>query len=184
MAQPAAAPGHGGKHMSTLSRPLAWLLQCLLYAAFVGFLALFSHWPAYRHLDDDDALIKLSIVHLGARLRACVEQTAEELARLPPNMRAPSRCPRERAPLAVEVDVDGEPLLRQTAKPGGLSSDGSASMYSRRVIDAGEHHVAVRLRDSAREDGFDYERELTVSLQPAQILVIDFDSEAREITIR
>ncbi len=159
-------------------------MQGLLYAAFLGVLALFSHWPTYHQLGKDDALIKLSIVHLGERLHACVEQTAEELARLPPNMRAPSRCPRERAPLAVEVEVDGQPLLRQTARPGGLSSDGNASMYERRVIKAGEHRVVVRLRDTAREDGFDYEREATVDVRPAQILVIDFDSAAREITIR
>jgi len=170
--------------MTMLSRPLALSLQGVLYALFVGVLALFSHWPEYRHLDDGDALIKLSIVHQGARLHDCVEQTAEELARLPPTMRAPTRCPRERAPLAVEVDVDGQPLLRQTAQPGGLSRDGSASMYQRRVIPAGEHRVAVRMRDSAREQGFDHQREAVVTLQPAQILVIDFDSETREITIR
>jgi len=170
--------------MTTLSRPLAWALQGALYALFVGALALFSQWPVYRHLDDGEALLKLSIVHQGARLQDCVEQTAEELARLPPTMRAPSRCPRERAALTVEVDVDGQPLLRQMARPGGLSRDGSAAMYQRRVIAAGEHRIAVRLRDSARDDGFDHQREAVVTLQPAQILVIDFDSETREITIR
>lgn len=170
--------------MSTLPRSLAWLLQGVLYALFIGVLGLFSHWPQYRHLDDDQAVLKLSIVHLGERLHPCVEQSAEELARLPPNMRAPKRCPRERAPLAIEVDLDGEPLLRRTAEPGGLSSDGSASMYERRVIAAGEHHLAVRLRDSAREQGFDHLGEARVNLRPAQILVIDFDPENREITIR
>jgi hypothetical protein len=186
MAQPAPDPPHsfGAGVMTALSRPLAWALQGVLYALFVGSLALFSQWPVYRHLDDDQALIKLSIVHQGERLAACVEQTAEELARLPPTMRAPSRCPRERAPLAVEVDVDGHPLLRQTAQPGGLSRDGSASMYQRRVVAAGEHHVTVRLRDSPRSEGFDYHGEATVTLRPAQILLIDFDSEARVVTLR
>jgi hypothetical protein len=170
--------------MTAPSTPLAWALQGVLYALFVGALGLFSQWPVYRHINDDEALLKLSIVHQGARLQDCVPQTAEELARLPPTMRAPSRCPRERAPLTVEVDLDGHPLLRETAQPGGLSRDGSASMYQRRVVSAGEHHIAVRLRDSAREDGFDYTGEATVMLRPAQILVIDFDSEAREVTLR
>jgi hypothetical protein len=186
MAQPAAdAPRQrGAGAMSSPVTPTAWVPQGVLYALFVGVLGLFSQWPVYRHLDDDEALLKLSIVHQGARLQDCVEQTAEELARLPPTMRAPSRCPRERAPLTVEVDLDGRPLLRETAQPGGLSRDGSASMYQRRVVSVGEHHVAVRLRDSARVDGFDYHGEATVWLRPAQILVIDFDSEAREVILR
>ncbi|MBX3691703.1 hypothetical protein [Dokdonella sp.] len=170
--------------MSTLPRAFTWLLQGLLYALFVGVLALFSQWPPYHHLGKDDALLKLSIVHLGERLHACVEPSAEELAKLPPTMRAPRRCPRERAPLAIEIDLDGQPLLRQTARPGGLSRDGSASMYERRVVAAGQHHIAVRMRDSARSEGFDHQRESSVNLRPAQILVIDFDSAKREITIR
>ena len=185
MAQPAPDASAGiDDAMTTPSRPLAWALQGVLYALFVGALALFSHWPVYRHIGDGEALLKLSIVHQGARLHDCVEQSAEELAKLPPNMRAPSRCPRERAPLSVEVDLDGRPLLRQTAQPGGLSRDGSASMYQRRVVAAGEHRVAVRLRDNARGEGFDHQHEATLTLRPAQILVIDFDSEAREIILR
>ena len=49
---------------------------------------------------------------------------------------------------------------------------------------AGEHRVAVRLKDDARSAGFDYQREAVVKLAPAQILVIDFDPAAGGITLQ
>lgn len=167
-----------------MNRPVVWIGQALSYAAFAGTLALFSSWPMYRHLDADQALIKLSIVHHGQRLEACRENTPEELAKLPPNMRAVTRCARARAPLLVEVDLDGVPVYRQQAPASGLARDGAATLYHRLVTIAGSHRIAVRLRDSARSEGFDYQREAGIKLRPAQILVIDFDPAAREIVLR
>src|SRR3546814_16723613 len=95
-------------------------------------------------------------------------------------MRAPVRCPRERSPLTVEVDIDGVPLLRQVASPSGLSRDGAATVYQRAEVDAGSHRIAVRLKDDARSDGFDYRREADVPLSPAEILVMDFDAALPE----
>jgi hypothetical protein len=59
---------------------------------FIGY---FATSPKYRQIPDDVALIKLSISHLGDR--ECRKRTPEELAKLPPNMRAPMDCPRERS---------------------------------------------------------------------------------------
>lgn len=167
-----------------MNRPVAWIGQVLSYAAFAGTLALFSSWPVYHHLDADQGLIKLSIVHHGQRLQACQENTPEELAKLPPNMRAATRCPRARAPLVVEVDIDGVPVYRQLAPASGLSRDGAATLYHRLAISAGSYRIAVRLRDSARSEGFDYQREASIELRPAQILVIDFNAASRQITLR
>ena len=47
-----------------------------------------------RHARDEQ-LLKLSLSHAGARKEACHQRSAEELAKLAPNMRAPSVCPRE-----------------------------------------------------------------------------------------
>ena len=99
-------------------------------------------------------------------------------------MRSPTLCPRERAPLLVELDVDGRLAHRQLARPSGLSRDGSASLYLRQPVLAGSHLLAVRLRDSARSAGFDYQRQARVELRPGQILVIDFDSNSREIQLK
>lgn len=162
----------------------AWLGQALLYGAFAAFIGVFSQWPTYQHLAPGRALIKLSFIHHGQRLQPCRRLSAEELAKLPPNMRAPLSCPRERAPIVVEVDIDGAPALREIVESTGLSRDGAGSVYRRMETPAGVHRIAVRLSDSARPTGFDFERSATLALRPAQILVIDFDRERGGITLQ
>ena len=73
--------------------PLAWLGQLLLYAIFMLVIGVFSRWPVYHHLAPDQALIKVSFTHTGKPLGECKTQSEAELAKLPPNMRAPTRCP-------------------------------------------------------------------------------------------
>ncbi len=162
----------------------AWLGQALLYGLFVLVIGVFSSWPTYRHLASDQALIKLSFSHTGRPVSDCLRQTPEQLARLPPNMRAPTRCPRQRSPIDVELDVDGQPAFRHSAKPSGLSKDGASSVYHRLQVGAGAHRVAVRLKDDVRSVGFNHQREETVTLKPAQILVIDFDASTQKITLQ
>jgi len=164
--------------------PLGWLGQALLYGVFAVVVGVFSRWPAYQHLASDQALIKLSFNHQGKPVSECQRLSAEELAKLPPNMRAPLRCPRERSPITVELDVDGAPALRHVARPSGLSRDGASSVYHRMQVPAGTHQLAVRLKDDVRTSGFGFTREATVTLKPAQILVIDFDPERGGITLQ
>lgn len=154
----------------------AWVGQAVLYGGFAAVIAVFSSWPTYDHLPADHALIKLSFTHHAERVHECEPVSAEELAKLPPNMRAPMRCPRERSPVTVEVDIDGNPVHRETALPSGLSGDGAASVYRRIPVPAGVLRLSVRLRDSVRNEGFDFQRSEIVTLAPAEILVIDFDA--------
>ena len=108
----------------TTARPrgaAAWAGQVLLYALFALVIGVFSHWPPYRHLAPDLALIKLSLVHAGQPVGDCRRLDPDELAKLPPNMRAPMQCPRERSPVTVELDIDGTPAARVAAQPSGLS---------------------------------------------------------------
>lgn len=165
-------------------RRFSWVGQALLYGAFALAIGVFSHWPTYRHLADDEALIKLSFTHAAQRVDECRKRTPEELAKLPPNMRTPTQCGRERAPVVVEVDLDGKPAIRHVAQPSGLSRDGASAVYQRITVPAGKHHIAVRLKDRVGAERFDYEAEKSVELAPAQILVIDFDSQHGAITFR
>lgn len=165
-------------------RPLAWLGQVLLYGLFALLVGVFSQWPPYRHLAADQALIKLSFTHHGQVVSPCRQLTPAELAKLPPNMRAPMSCPRERAPVVVELDVDGQLAYRHSAAPSGLSKDGASSVYHRVQLAAGEHRIAVRMKDSPGPGGFDHAREATVTLAPAHILVIDFDAAKGGITLQ
>jgi hypothetical protein len=61
--------------------------------------ATFRHGPGLPQIPDDVALVKLSISHLGDR--ECRKRTPEELEKMPPNMRAPLDCPRERSDIKV-----------------------------------------------------------------------------------
>ena len=88
-------------------KPAAIVGQVILYGAFAAFIGYFATSPKYRQIPDDVALIKLSISHLGDR--ECRKRTPEELQKLPPNMRAPMDCPRERSDINLEVDIDGQP---------------------------------------------------------------------------
>ncbi|MGP1629098.1 MAG: hypothetical protein ACTS8S_04195 [Giesbergeria sp.] len=157
--------------------------QALLYGSFALLVGLFSRWPAYAPLEADEALIKLSFVHHGQRIAECRPYTAEELAKLAPNMRAPLKCERERAPVAVELDIDGAPAYRYTAAPSGLSRDGASTVYKRLEVPAGTHRISVRMRDTTATSGFNHQHEATVELKPAQVLVIDFDAERGGIVL-
>lgn len=163
---------------------LAWAGQALLYGVFALVIGVFSSWPTYDYLKPDQALIKLSFNHQGKPVSDCRDATAEELAKLPRNMRAPKVCPRERSPITVELEVDGATALRQVAAPSGLSRDGASTYYHRMVVPAGAHKLVIRLKDDVRSQGFDYQRQARVTLRPAQILVIDFDPGKGGITLQ
>lgn len=164
-----------------MKRAAAWAGQILLYGFFALVIGIFANGPAYRALPPGQALVKVSFIHHGQRVAACRPYTAEELAKLAPNMRTPLKCGRERSPVTIEVDLDGAPVYRHVAAPSGLSRDGASAVYQRLQVPAGEHRIAVRLKDNAGA-AFNHTRDATVTLKPAQVLVIDFD-EQKGITL-
>lgn len=149
--------------------------QVVLYGAFAAFIGYFATDPVYRQIPDDIALIKVSFSHLGDR--ECRKRTPEELAKLPPNMRAPMDCPRERSDIKIEIDLDDKPLLKHTLHPTGLYKDGISTMYKRFEIKAGEYKLAVRMQDNTALEGWRFVKEEKVTLKPAQVLVIDFNPD-------
>ncbi|MCC7487401.1 MAG: hypothetical protein IT529_20705 [Burkholderiales bacterium] len=164
--------------------PLAWTGQVLLYGLFALVVGVFSRWPPYRHLDSDQAVIKVSFVRVGKPVGDCRMLTAAELAKLPPNMRAPTVCPRERSPVTVQVAIDGRRVIERSAPPAGLKKDGASALYERLVVPAGERRIAVEISDDVRARDAPYRREATVRLAPGQVLVIDFDAGKGGITLR
>lgn len=150
--------------------------QLALYVPLMALIGYFSVAPRYATLAPDEALVRLSFIHAAERKEACRERTPEELAKLPPNMRAALDCPRERASLLVELEIDGEIALRREVPPAGVQRDGNATVYHRLPVPAGRHRIAARLRDRPGE-GFNYEREATLELDPGAALLIDFSKE-------
>jgi len=149
-------------------------LQALCYAAFVAVVGYFSTSPPYTHLSEGEALVKLSVVHTGQRKEECRERTAEELAKLAPNMRAGTTCPRERVPVAIRIDLDGSPLFDIVAPPRGFARDGASTVYRRVAIPAGCHRIVARLNDTPNA-GFAHVSEAELDVAPGRVLVIDFD---------
>jgi len=148
--------------------------QAFAYTLFALAVGYFATRPAYTYHDPDTALIKLSFSHAGQRKGECRQLTPEELAALAPNMRKPLDCPRERLPLVVELLLDGEILFKGELPPSGLAGDGTSTAYEKFPVEPGRHRLTARLRDSARTDGFDYEGETDVTLEPLQVFVVDF----------
>lgn len=154
------------------------LAQFVAYAAFIAPIAYFSMSPEYMYVDPEMGLIRLSFSHAGARKGECRRLTPEEIAALPPNMRKPMDCPRERLPLMVELHVDGERIYQDILPPSGIAGDGASTAYERFVIAPGHHRITAKLRDTARETGFDYESEHQILIEPRQVIMIDFRADA------
>lgn len=157
-----------------IRQALRYLGQVFVLAIGAAIVAYFSVQPSYDAFPSDRAQIKLSFAHVGKPKGECRRLTREELAALPPNMRKPTQCPRERVPLVLELEVDGTILFADTLSPTGVASDLPARVYEKIEVSPGSHRVVARLRDSARTDGFDYVREAEIELAPRDILVIDF----------
>lgn len=151
-----------------------YLLQALLYAAFIALIGYFSVAPAYRHVDPELAIVKLAFSHAAERREPCRKLTPAELAQLAPNMRRPMDCDRERLPLLVELEIDGELVFQAEEAPTGLWQDGASTIYRKFLVQPGSHELVARLRDGRDTVGFDYEQAATVELAAGQNFVIGF----------
>jgi len=160
-----------------VSRALGYAGQAVVYALIGAAIAYFSTSPAYRSFADSDALIKVGFAHGGQHRHACHRRTPAELQKLPPNMRKPLSCPRERLPVLVRLEIDGRVILEKEYAPTGLSGDGPSSIYIRQAVPAGRHTLAVRMRDSKRTAGFDYNLRESIELAPRQNLAIRFRAD-------
>lgn len=148
--------------------------QAIAYLAFALLLGYFATMPPYRYADLDMASVKVSLSHAAARVKPCVQLTPEQIAEFAANMRRTESCERERLPLELEFEIDGNPVLRLTAEPTGLWNDGPASVYERFDVEPGTHRVTARMRDTARTEGWDYERSETVTLEAGRYFTVTF----------
>ena len=167
-----------------MNAAVRYLGQFAAYALFAALIGYFAQAPDYVYRPVDSAEIKLSFSHGGQKKGGCRQLTAEEIAKLPPNMRRTQSCPRERVPVVIEMDVAGWVSYREVLPPSGLSGDGPSRAYRRFSLPPGRHRVALRMRDSERTAGFDYERVVEFDLRAQQNFVVDFRPEAGGFVIR
>lgn len=166
--------------------PLKIAGQVVATGALLAFIGYFgsTNSPAYQYFGPDEAMLKISVSHASQRKDACRKRTPEELAKLPPNMRVAQECSRERVPVLLELEFDGKTLLSKLQAPSGLSNDGSATFYHFDRIPAGRHTLALRMRDSARTEGFDYAEEHTIDIAPHDVVVVHFLREEQRFEIK
>ena len=157
---------------ASFSKPVRYLLQAIAYGAFAATVAYFSTSPTYRLRGDDSAVVKLSFSHSAQLVQACRERSEAELAKLAPNMRTKMDCPRQRADVLVELDMDGKTLYRINTPPTGLRQDGAASVYRRLEIPAGHHRFNARMADGP-DRAFSYSKVVYLELAPCQVLLRD-----------
>ena len=157
--------------MLSLSKLFGQVVLFILFGLMLGY---FSNSPSYTYHDHEMALIMVSFSHGSERKEECRRFTPEEIAALAPNMRRPMDCSRERVPVYVEIILDGHSILSKSYNPTGLSKDGSASIYERITVKPGAHQLIAKLRDSKRQEGFDYESDISIDIEPKQLFVIDF----------
>ena len=161
-----------------------YLAQALFYGAFAVFIGYFSTSPAYRPLPEGAALLRLSFSHPAKLKGDCRKRTSEELAKLSASMRVELDCPRERSPVTVRIELDGQTLIDEIFPPSGLHKDGAANAYRRLPIAAGAHTLIARFNDDVRVAGFNHVRAEAIDLKPGEIVLVDFTGERGGILIR
>jgi len=162
----------------------AWPLRLVSYAAFAALVGYFATMPAYHYADPAAASIKVSLSHASNRVKPCVPLTPEQIAELAANMRRTEACERQRLPLVLELDIDGATVLAVEAPPSGLWGDGPSSVYERFTAVPGDHRVSVRLRDTARSNGWDYEKTGNVTLVAGRYFTVTFKAETGGFSFR
>ena len=163
---------------------LRYLLQFACYLGFAFAVAWFSASPAYQYAPAGLAQVKLSLSHAAEREAPCVQLSPEEMAALAPNMRRTETCGRKRLPLTVEMAIDGKVVWSREEPPSGLWGDGPASVYERLSLQPGRYELEVRLRDSARESGWDYTLSEDVELVAGRYLTVSFKADSGGFSIQ
>lgn len=144
----------------------------ILIAVLFGY---FSQAPRYQLSPEGKAMIKLTLSHYGERAQECHKLTSAEIAALPQNMRRSTKCARERVPVFLEFEVDGETLFSEELKPTGFGKDGPVAVYEKFWVDPGPRTIEIRVRDTRGENKFNKISQKEVVLKEHQHLVVDFD---------
>ena len=163
-----------------MAKPRQWYLQPLIYVIFCAPIFYLSDSPAYQYLQPGQAELKLAFKHAAQRKEECRSRSREELQKMAPNMRKAKDCSRERSDMLVELLLNGNVIATKVFPPPGLHRDGSAYVYAKFPLPVGNHLLTIRMRDSVRDEGFDYKAERDVSLVEGQSLVVGFDGAANK----
>lgn len=147
--------------------------QVVTWAMFAVLVGAFATGPAFAPLGDGQALIKFSLAHLSERLAPCRQLSEAERQALPPTRRGYEVCTRGRAPTVIELWRNDAMLVERSIDPVGLKNDGRSYYLAYFPVPAGEQSLELKLRDTARDSGFDLERRMSLHLAPGQVALLE-----------
>jgi len=156
--------------------PVGFAMQAFMYSWFAVLIGYLSSFVPYEFTAPDTAQIKLSLSHAGQRKVECRKRSATELAKLPPNMRKAQDCPRERWPVYVELELDGEQIFGRSKNPAGLSSDGPSVFYQSFSVPVGTRQLRMKLRDK-EEEGFTTDTTEEIQFTKNRVVAIKYQPQ-------
>ena len=166
-----------------MNKPLRLLLQVFNYSVFMALVWYFSLYPPYQQLQENQAMVTITLGHVGRHITPCIKASQEELMKLPPNMRKPMDCPRERSPVTVRIQLDDHVIFDKIAPPKGLYKDQGIDIYQNVRVPAGQHRLIAWLNDDVNVQGPIYSYEKDITIRPEQHLVIEFKSDTHEFLL-
>jgi hypothetical protein len=161
-----------------MNNAMRYGLQAINYTLFMAIVWYFSFQPPYRQLEEGQAVVTLSFAHAAELREPCRRFTQEELQKLPPNMRRPMDCARERSPIQVELYLDSKLMAKHDIEAPGLHNDQGIDLFHRIKAPAGDHNLRIWMNDDVKVEGPTYQFEQAVTLKPEQQLLIDFDANS------
>lgn len=153
-----------------------YMLGGSAFLALLLAMAWFSAHPPWQSGQAGSGLLRLSFTHSGAR--NCRDRTAEELEKLPPNMRASQLCDRRRQPVWMEFEIDNKVVKARSYSPSGLFGSGPSRIYERLVLPSGPHRVSLRMRDDPAVVDFTHTSSFDIMLEAGESIAVDFDAAA------
>ncbi len=157
---------------------------------------LFSAVP-YSFYEKDTALLKLAFKASGRRIVECDEQgRIKEMAQLYRksikegrgariNLSELGKCPPQRHPVRIRVEIDGRTVLDREYQPGGVRHDLSSYVYEEIPLRAGRYTVKISMWDRKGEKQPVHTLTEEVELTAGMIAVVGFEpAEGRLVLYR
>jgi hypothetical protein len=174
-----------------------WSARIALTAALLAGLAAASRIPVGS--DPKEAVLRIALRLVGAKLTTCRERTEEELASLPPHMRIPRECRDRILPYRLRVAIDGKDRLDRVYRPAGASSDRPLVVQEEIAMAAGSARVELRFEPepvSGAEPGEEtssllqaiasaprYRLEREVRRGPGEVALVELDETSGRIVL-
>jgi hypothetical protein len=125
---------------------LFWRLAGVAVAILLALGLRLSTVLPWRGPGGDAARVRLSWSGRPERIEQCRRLTDEELAKLPQHMRLRTKCDGHLASYLLAVTIDGQLMLSDTLRGGGLRHDRPIHLFTELEALPGERRVHVEIR--------------------------------------